>query len=147
MRSNRPPRRRGAFTLIEVMLVLVILVIMASLVVTALGPMQRKARIDAAKSQIGLFKVPLDYFQLLTNSYPTTAQGLDALIAPPSDVAAADEQNWPILDSEEVPEDPWGNPYQYASPGSHNSATYDVWSSGPDGIDGNADDVGNWKSE
>ena len=147
-RTNRPRRRRGAFTLIEVLLVLVILVILASLAVTAYGPIQRRARINAATSQIGLFKTALGNFQLLTSKYPTTQQGLEALITPPSGLAKkADQKDWPMIEAQRIPVDPWGNPYQYASPGSHNPNTYDIWSWGPDLIDGTEDDVGNWQSE
>ena len=79
MLNSRSRRRQGGFTLIEVLLVLVILVVLASLAVVAYGPIQRRANINAAKSQIGLLKTPLQTYQLSIGSYPTTAQGLDAL--------------------------------------------------------------------
>ena len=145
MKDSRVRRRRGAFTLVEVLLVLVILVILASLAVTAYGPIQRRANIDAAKSQIGLFKVPLSLFRLHLNACPSTAQGLEALRTVPTD---APQGKWdgPYLE-DPVPLDPWGNPYQYECPGSRNPESYDVWSWGPDGADGTEDDIGNWRTE
>lgn len=146
MKSSRNRRRRAAFTLIEVMLVLVILVILASLAVTAYGPIQRRARINAAKSQVGLFKTALGTYQLVVGNYPTSQDGLEALRAAPSGLTNADPNDWPMLE-DPVPDDPWGNKFQYESPGSHNAHSYDVWSSGPDSIDGNEDDIGNWGTE
>jgi general secretion pathway protein G len=136
-------RRRGGFTLIEVMLVLMILVILASLAVGAFAPMRRKARIDAAKSQIGLMKTPLQVYEVAIGNLPTTTQGLEALRSAPSDIPNASKWDGPYLDIP-VPLDPWGNPYQYACPGTHNPDGYDVWSFGPDGANGTADDIGNW---
>jgi general secretion pathway protein G len=140
-RGGKATRRRG-FTLIEVLLVLVILVVMGSMAVLAYGPIQRRANINAARTQIGLFKTPLQTYQLNVGSLPTTAQGLDALRRPPADLP--NPAKWDATLDSEVPLDPWGSPYHYACPGPHNPDSYDVWSSGPDGIDGTADDIGNW---
>ena len=145
MRNPRCRRRRGAFTLVEVLLVLVILVILASLAVTAYGPIQRRANIDAAKTQIGAFKTPLQVYQLHLNSYPTTAQGLEGLRTEPTD-AMQGKWDGPYLE-DPVPLDPWGNPYQYECPGSRNPESYDAWSWGPDLVDGTEDDIGNWQTE
>ena len=136
-----PPRRKSGFTLIEVLLVLVILVVLASLAVVAYGPIQRRANINAAKSQIGLFATPLQTYQLTVGSFPTTAQGLSALRAPPADLPNPQKWDGPYLGSD-VPLDPWGNAYQYVSPGSHNPDSYDVWTTGPDGSE-----LGNWSQE
>ncbi len=144
--THRARRRRGGFTLIEVLLVLVILVVLASLAVMAYGPVQRRANIDAARSQIGLFQTPLDMYQLSIGVYPTTGQGLDALRSPPPDLANPAKWDGPYLDSP-VPLDPWGFPYQYACPGTYNPDKYDVWSVGPDGASGTEDDIGNWTRE
>ncbi len=146
MKTSPSRRRRSGFTLIEVLLVLVILVILASLAVTAYGPIQRRARINSAKSQIGLVKTALGNFQLVTGEYPATDQGLDALLDPPADLPNADPMDWPMLETR-VGEDPWHNPYQYESPGKYNPTSYDIWSFGPDKIDGTADDIGNWVQE
>lgn len=144
MSVSHARRRRHGFTLVEVLLVLVILVILASLAVTAYGPIQRRANMRAAESQIGLFKTPLSVYYQDMNMYPTTAQGLQALRQPPGDLANPDAWYGPYLDTE-VPLDPWGSPYQYESPGKYNPDSYDVWSFGPDGADGTEDDIGNWE--
>jgi general secretion pathway protein G len=140
---SRLPRRRGGFTLIEVLLVLVILVVLASLAVVAYGPIKRRADINSAKSQIGLFGTPLEMYQITVGIYPTTAQGLAALRTRPADLANPAKWDGPYLSSP-IPLDPWGNPYRYSYPGLRNPDKYDVWSVGPDGINGTEDDVGNW---
>jgi general secretion pathway protein G len=139
-------KRRGGFTLIEVLLVLVILVVLASLAMVAYGPIERKMKVDAAKGQIGLFKTPLQMYQLSIGAYPATAQGLDALRTAPGDLPNPAKWDGPYLDSP-VPLDSWEQPYQYVSPGTRNPDGYDVWSSGPDGQSGTEDDIGNWTSE
>lgn len=133
-------RRQGGFTLVEVLLVLVILVIVASLAVTNLVPMQRKANINAAKTQIRAFKGPLAAYRLDVGDYPPS---LEALRTPPADAAAAERWAGPYLDRE-VPLDPWHRPYQYRYPGQYDPDMPDIWSAGPDGIDGTQDDVTSW---
>jgi general secretion pathway protein G len=132
---NNTQRRRGGLTLVEVMLVLVILMIIASLAVTAYGPIQRKAYINASKTQIKAFKTPLEAYKLDMSDFPATADGLEALRGTPSGVANP------------VPLDPWGNPYQYEYPGKHEDEKPDIWSFGPDGMDNTDDDIGNWMTE
>jgi general secretion pathway protein G len=143
-RSRR--RRRGGFTLMEVLLVLVILVILGSFAVFAYSSAQKQSRVNAAKSQIGLFKTPLEMFQLNLSQYPTTSQGLEALRQPPSDLSNQADWQGPYL-IEPVPNDPWGTPYQYTYPGTRNTDRYDLWSVGPDKQNGTDDDIGNWIQE
>jgi len=143
----RRRRRRGGFTLVEVLLVLVILVIIASLAVTAYGPIQRKAYINAAKTQIKAFKTPLQAYRLDIGDFPSTSQGLEALLGPPSDLPNQDKWFGPYLDSRVVPKDPWDNLYQYEYPGRNQEEWPDIWSFGPDGRDGTEDDIGNWMVE
>ena len=138
--GRRSAAERG-FTLMEVLLVLVILVILGSLAVGVFPNAQKKAQIDAARSQIGLLKTPLEMYYLAMNEFPASAQGLDALRNPPGDAAGG---KWAGPYAESIPVDPWGNPYQYANPGTHNPDKYDIWSFGPDGAPGTADDIGNW---
>lgn len=147
MAISRSRRRRGGFTLVEVLLVLVILVILVSLVVGGYTAAQKKANLNAAKTQIGLFETPLDMYYMDTNAYPTSEQGLEALLEPPADLR--NPKKWgpdPYL-KKRVPLDPWGDPYQYECPGRHNPNSYDIWSLGPDGAEGTVDDVGNWEEE
>lgn len=142
VRHARSARRRAGFTLMELLLVLAILVILGSLAVVSLQQISAGADIDAARAQIGLLETPLGVYQLHMKSFPATAQGLDALRAPPSDSRAA-KWKGPYMD-EPVPPDPWDQPYQYQYPGKRNPQKYDLWSLGPDGQDGTEDDIGNW---
>ncbi len=142
-KTKNSRRRRSGFTLVEVLLVLVILVIIASLAVTAYGPMQRRAYVNAAKTQIRAFKGPLAAFRLDMGDFPTSQDGLQALRTAPADAAAAGQWNGPYLDRE-VPLDPWRRPYSYSYPGQHDPEMPDIWSAGPDGVDGNQDDVTSW---
>ena len=136
-----PTRRKRGFTLIEVLLVLVILVVLASLAVVAYGPVQRRYKVDAAKTQIGLLKTALNTYQLSIGTFPSTAAGLQALRNPPPDLQDATKWDGPYLDMD-VPSDPWGHPYQYACPGKHNSREFDVWTVTPEN-----QEIGNWSDE
>jgi general secretion pathway protein G len=141
-------RRRGGFTLIEVMLVLMILVIIASMAVVAIRPMRRKARIQASRTQIKVFETPLEAYEMDLGEFPSTSQGLEALLSPPSDLSNQDKWFGPYLKGNTVPKDPWGNLYQYEYPGKQNQQDMpDIWSFGPDKRDGTDDDVGNWMVE
>ncbi len=133
-------RRRGGFTLIEVLLVLVILVILGAIAAPLYISTQQQANIKAAKAQALNLKSPLNVYRLNTGDFPAS---LDALYQPPADLADPNKWGGPYLE-EPLPPDPWGNEYQYLYPGSRNPGTYDVWSMGPDKADGTADDVGNW---
>ena len=138
-------RRRKGFTLIEVLLVLVILVVLASIAGTNYMRIQKTANINAAKTQIGALETPLEAYRLDVGSYPTSDQGLEALREMPSGIS---EDKWvgPYL-KKSVPPDPWGQPYQYEYPGKHDEDMPDIWSVGPDQIEGTDDDIGNWVEE
>jgi len=138
-RHNR--RRRAGFTLIEVLLVLVILVILGSLSVAMFTNTQTNANIKAAQSQIGLFKTPLDQYHLDMNRYPSR---LEDLLQRPADAANPNQWKGPYLEGSSIPVDPWGNPYQYDPSGTRNPNRPDIWSLGPDGVDNTDDDIGNW---
>ncbi len=135
--------RREGFTLIEVMLVLIILVIIGSLAVNTFSGTQEAANIRAARAQVGLVRSAIDRYRLDMNKYPGQLQDL---WEEPSDKAQA--ELWlsgPYIDK--MKPDPWGNEYQYASEGKKNPDKYDFWSNGPDGKDGTEDDIGNWEDE
>lgn len=144
-RRTRVRRRRQGFTLIEVLLVLVILVVLASIAGTNYARIQRSANINAAKAQVGALETPLETYRLDMNDYPSTDEGLDALRTSPG---GDNEDKWagPYL-QKPIPDDPWGNPYQYEYPGSHDETRYDIWSMGPDKVDGTDDDIGSWSDE
>ena len=131
-------RRREAFTLIEVLLVLVILVILASLVGISVRSAQKRALVDAARAQIGQLKTNIAAYQLDIRRYPTSAQGLAALITAPSDLPNPDRWRGPYMEAKEPPLDPWDAPYRYELVDEDN---YRIWSVGPDGSDGTEDDV------
>ena len=135
-------RRRldRGFTLIELLLVLVILTVLAAVVVPKFTKRSQQARIVAAQTDIANLEVALDSFEIDTGRYPTTEQGLMALVEQPTGV-----KGWhaPYI-KRGVPNDPWGSPYVYRSPGQHNTSGCDLHSFGPDGQDGGGDDIDNW---
>ena len=139
---HTPPRERAAFTLIEVLLVLVILVVLGSLAVTQFGGVRDQANIDAAKSQIGLVESSIEFYQLHFNQFPSR---LADLWEKPSDSSLAEKWTKPYLDK--LGSDPWGNDYMYLKDGKKNTGKYDFWSKGPDGKSGSDDDIGNWDTE
>ena len=130
--------RRTGFTLIELLLVMVILVVLAAIIMPSFTGRSRDARIVAAKQQISNFETSLEAFENDTGRYPTTEEGLQALVVQPAGV-----DNWHQL-LKAVPLDPWKNPYQYHFPGSHNTIGPDIFSMGPDGHEGGGDDIDNW---
>lgn len=150
-RTNHTARRQG-FTLMEVLLVLVILVVIMGFAVPSLLGSKKKADIDSAKTQIGLFRTALEKYALDLNTFPTTEQGLDALTEKPSDLEEEQSSNWagPYISTgaKEAPKDPWGHKYSYEFPPTHGNGEYpDIWSAGPDGKDGTEDDIVNWEKE
>lgn len=129
-----------AFTLIELLLVLVILGILAAIVVPKFSGRTEQARETAARSQIATFGTALDAFEVDNGYYPKGRDGLQDLVVQPRDA-----KNWrgPYLKSE-VPVDPWGNAYIYECPGRQNPSGYDLMSLGPDGREGGDNDIANW---
>ena len=135
-------RRQGAFTLVEMLLVITIIGILAALVVPKMMGRSEQARQAAARSDLSSIKTALDAFEVDNGYYPKGKNGLGDLIQTPRDARA---WHGPYLDN--VPTDPWGNPYIYEFPGKHNPSSYDLYSAGPDGKPGNDDDIGNWQSK
>lgn len=134
----------GGFTLIEIMVVVVIMGILAALVVPKLMGRTDDARVMAAKQDIATVMQALKLYKLDNQRYPTTAQGLSALTTKPTSGPSA--EGWKTggyLDK--LPKDPWGNPYQYLSPGINGEI--DIISLGGDGLpggEGNDADIGSW---
>lgn len=140
-------RNQSGFTLIELMLVVIILGILVAAVVPRLVGRSEQARRETAKSDIhGALALSLDLYELDNGAYPTTSQGLDALITKPSSPPVPMNWNGPYL-KKKMPLDPWGHPYTYTSPGNNNTEGYDLLSPGPDGVEGGEDDIVNWTTE
>ncbi|MCQ4259591.1 type II secretion system major pseudopilin GspG [Stutzerimonas stutzeri] len=136
-------KQRG-FTLIEIMVVVVILGILAALVVPQVMNRPDQAKVTVAKGDIKAIGAALDMYKLDNYSYPSTQQGLDALAKKPG--GNPQPKNW-NRDGylKRVPKDPWGNEYQYLSPGTQGA--YDLYSYGADGKQGGSElnaDIGNW---
>lgn len=137
-------RGQRGFTLLEVMVVVVILGILAALVVPKIISRPDEARVIAAKQDIASLMQALKLYRLDNQRYPTTEQGLQALLAKPT--GAPIPLNWkPGGYIERLAKDPWGNPYQYLNPGVRGEI--DVFSYGADGApggEGNDADIGSW---
>lgn len=140
MQKRSMRRRRGGFTLMEILLVLAILVVLGSLVTFGYVTIQRNAMMDSAKTQIRMFEQAVDMYRLDVGKYPSGDQGLQALRLQPPD-APANKWRGPYIQVE-IPADPWGNPYQYQEiTDSLNQPSFEVISNGPDGANGTADDI------
>ena len=140
MRKKR--RNQRGFTLIELLIVMVILGLLAALVGPRMFGKVGKSKQKAAQAQISLFGTAQDTYRLDVGKYPATDMGLEALRVAPDDASKWDGPYLP----KEVPMDPWGNPYEYRSPGEHGD--YDIISLGADGNpggEGEDTDIVSWK--
>ena len=123
-------------TLIEIMIVITIIGILSILIVPRFMDLPQKARVQAAKQQISSFGLALDRYYLDNGFYPTTDQGLEALITMPnSEPAPSNYNEGGYLKKKEIPKDPWGGSYRYTSPGEQGN-DYEIVSYGPDGKEG-----------
>ncbi|MEA2710203.1 MAG: ral secretion pathway protein [Phycisphaerales bacterium] len=127
------------FTLIELLLVLVILGVLAMVVVPKFAGRSEAARKTAAQTDISMLEGQIDLFEQDCGRFPSNDESLGALVtAPPN----APKWKGPYI-KRGLPKDPWGNNYVYRYPGTHNVNSYDLYSTGPDGREGN-DDIDNW---
>lgn len=131
--------------MLEILVVLAIIGLLAGLAITNVDKIFGGAQAKTAKLFVSqTMKTPLTTYMIHMGGYPSTADGLQALISAPS--SKADKWNGPYLTDGKIPTDPWEEPYQYAYPGTRNKNGYDLWSKGPDKQSGTADDIGNWDS-
>jgi len=160
--------RRSGFTLTELLIVMAILVLLVSLIGPRLLGSKQKADINAVKTQIGMFQSALERYAVDMNKFPSTEEGLAALVSKPSedgsessssdsestDTASVDGGSsesggttWdgPYLKTETLPSDPWGKQFSYEYPPTHNKINLpDIWSYGPDGQENTEDDIVSW---
>ncbi|MEQ9408394.1 MAG: type II secretion system protein GspG [Fuerstiella sp.] len=171
-RTRRPFPRHG-FTLTELLIVMAILVLLVSLVGPRLLGSKEKADINSVKTQIGMFQASLERYAIDLNRFPSSEQGLAALIAPPAadstgeaggdsgggeslelegedGAGGGSSSAWdgPYIKTETLPKDPWGNSYRYEFPATHNKLNVpDIWSLGPDGQENTDDDIVSWTGD
>jgi general secretion pathway protein G len=142
-------KAQNGFTLIEIMVVVVILAVLGALVVPNILGKVDKARVTAAQTDIKSIATALDLYRLDNFKYPTTEQGLQALIKQPADPTITNYPAHGYLQAQNVPKDPWGNPYMYVSPGA-DGRDYEITSYGADGKpggEGTNADIFSWTAE
>lgn len=137
--------KRKGFTLLEIMVVIVILGLLAAMVVPNVMGSLDEANISKVKTDIQGLETALKMYNMDVKRYPTTDQGLQALVTRPSSNPVPKKYRSGGY-IEKLADDPWGSPYYYKLPSDH-GARYDVFSAGPDGEAGTCDDIGNWNAD
>ena len=138
---NQKSRGRMGFSLIEILIVIALIGTLAGLMIANLDKFFGAGKEDAARIFVNQsMEAPMQLYSIHMNGYPTTAEGLNALMKAPS--SAGSRWRGPYL--KEDPVDPWGSDYQYKAPGTQSGKPYDLWSMGPDKKNGGGDDIGNW---
>ncbi len=136
--KTKPRGRRRAsrgLTLIEILVVVTILGLIAGIVGITVANQLEDAKADTANVQIKNIGEAIELYKIKFNRYPSTAEGLQALVKPP-------KGKKPLMET--IPRDPWDAEYLFVSPGQHNSSKFDISSKGPDGIADTEDDIKNW---
>lgn len=135
-----------AFTLVEILVVVAIIGLLAGLLLNNAGSAFGGAQTSIAAAMVkDTYKTSFVRYKIDMGDYPSTADGLRALVAAPAN--RADQWHGPYLADGKLPNDPWGEPYIYKYPGTHNKNGYDIFSKGPDHVEGTKDDIGNWSEE
>jgi general secretion pathway protein G len=144
-------KRRQGFTLIEIMAVVLIMGLLAGIVGTVVVGQIGQARSQTAKAQIKQLESALTFYQMDNGRFPTSEQGLEALVERPG--SGPEARNWRpggYIQGGVVPTDPWGYPYGYEHPGAENEHSFDIWTYGADGQAGGENenaDIGNWATD
>lgn len=134
------------FTFLELLAALTILAIVIGIAAPAIFKNIERGRRDSTRVQISGFGQALNQFNMDCGFFPSTEQGLNALIqAPAVGKSCKNYDKDGYIERKTIPEDPWKQPYIYESPGKHNTSTYDLSSAGPDKQPGNEDDITNWE--
>lgn len=140
-----PGTNEDGFTLVELMVVIVIIGLLATVVIVNVLPTRDKAMQEKARADIALIEQGLEMYRLDNFNYPSIEQGLAALQSPPANLSQPDRYRQGGY-LKRLPDDPWGKPYQFANPGTHGAI--DIFSLGADGAPGgtgNDADIGNWR--
>jgi general secretion pathway protein G len=146
MKTRTKQNRRNAFTLVELMIVVVIIGILAATILPSVIGHKVEAQIGAAKADVSELESAVERFYVNMDRYPSTEEGLKVLVDPPT---TEDAKNWRGPYIKILRNDPWGTPIQYRYPGTHHPTSFDVWSRGADhqdGGEGDAADIGNWEN-
>lgn len=147
MKTNLPPHPQPSlnaqgFTLIELVLVLTIIAILAGSGIYLLSGNVDVAKETRVQGDINAIATQLQLYEARNSRMPTTEQGIEALVTKPTKEPLP--ERWTAL-LEEIPKDPWNQPYKYRYPAQKSKKPYDLYTVGKDGIEGNEDDIGNWK--
>ncbi len=137
-------RREAGFSLVELMVVVFIMGLLATIIIINVAPVGEQSRITKARGDIATIENALEQYSLDMFGYPTPDQGLQALRAAPSGIDTGQFRPGGYI--KRLRDDPWGNPYVYVAPGERSGTAYDVFSRGPDGEAGTEDDIGNWET-
>ncbi len=143
----REKKQEQGYTLLEVVAVLTLMAALLTLVTPNIIKELKKGQAKAARAQVQSLKNVLNSYYMDNSCYPTTEQGLKALVEKPSIPPVPESWNGPYLEDKSIPRDPWGEELRYFCPGVHNPDRYDLYSLGSDkkeGGEGNDADIGNW---
>jgi general secretion pathway protein G len=143
MHITQQKERRNAFTMVEILVVVVILGILAATIIPQFRGTTFDAKVSASKAHIAELESAVERFYIHMDRHPTTEEGLKVLVDAPS----GDEKKWRGPYIQMLRPDPWGNPYQYRDPGTHHKNGYDIWSRGADNAEGGEGEgahIGNW---
>jgi len=147
--APQPQARAGGFTLIEIMAVVLIMGLLSTIVGVQIFAQVDKGRVTTTRAQISNLEAILELYRMDMANFPSSEEGLDALVHGPADGAARNFPPGGYIQKGQVPEDPWGNRYQYEYPGRNNPQLFDLWSYGADGKPGGEGvdaDITNWDS-